>query len=357
MNNAAPDRPERWTSDLRHAFTSLVRLPPSPGPRLPIATQAGLAFAVPILVMTALGRTDIGLQAASGAFALLFGSHLPAVDRVRVIPVAAAGLVLSAAFGALAGPSSPATLIGGVLVAVVSAALAFGFSLGPPGPLFFVLVFGLSAHLAAAGVDRVASVAAIAAGTVFAWLLSALPLLRADARKTPPRPMRELLPGPRWTIDARLLLARVAIVAVIGTLAALWVDPDRAYWIVTAAVGVIGVAAHRGTALLRGVHRAAGTVVGAGLFLLLSTLPWEDPWAGVRLAIALGALQFVIELVVVRNYALALAFITPLVLLLTGVATGDVHSPGIAVERIVDTLVGAALGAVTGVLHPRRRTG
>ncbi|WP_203137006.1 FUSC family protein [Microbacterium sp. JZ31] len=357
MNSAAPDRPPHWRSDLRHAFTSLVRLPPSPGPRLPIATQAALAIAVPIVVMTALGRTDLGLQAASGAFALLFGSHLPPVDRVGVIPVAAAGLVASAALGALAGLSAPATLIGGVLVAVVSAALAFGFSLGPPGPLFFVLVFGLSAHLAAAGVDRVASVAAIAAGTVFAWLLSALPLLRVDARRTPRRPLRELLPGPRWSPDARLLLARVAVVAVVGTLAALWVDPDRAYWIVTAAIGVIGVAADRGTALLRGVHRTAGTVVGAGLFLVLGALPWDDPWAGFRVALVLGALQFAIELVVVRNYALALAFITPLVLLLTGAATGDMHSPGIALERIVDTLVGAALGAVTGVLHPRRIIG
>lgn len=58
----------------------------------------------------------------------------------------------------------------------------------------------------------------------------------------------------------------------------------------------------------------------------------------------------------VRHYALALVFITPLVLLLTGAATGEIGSMDVAWERIVDTLVGAALGALSGLLHPRATT-
>jgi uncharacterized membrane protein YccC len=69
--------------------------------------------------------------------------------------------------------------------------------------------------------------------------------------------------------------------------------------------------------------------------------------------VLLGALQFTIELVVVRHYALALVFITPLVLLLTGAATGSIGSVDVALERIIDTIVGAALGAASGILHPR----
>ena len=92
-----------------------------------------------------------------------------------------------------------------------------------------------------------------------------------------------------------------------------------------------------------------GTVVGAGLDALLALLHPSGLW----LALLLGALQFTIELVVVRHYALALVFITPLVLLLTGAATGDIGSMDVAGERIVDTIVGAALGAASGLLHPR----
>jgi len=40
---------------------------------------------------------------------------------------------------------------------------------------------------------------------------------------------------------------------------------------------------------------------------------------------------------VVRHYALALTLIIPLVLLLTGAATGSLGDMSVAVERIVDT--------------------
>ena len=69
-------------------------------------------------------------------------------------------------------------------------------------------------------------------------------------------------------------------------------------------------------------------------------------WA---LGLVLGGLQFVIELVVVRHYALALVFITPLVLLIIGAATGDSASLPLALERVVDTLVGAAVGTVAAL--------
>ena len=75
---------------------------------------------------------------------------------------------------------------------------------------------------------------------------------------------------------------------------------------------------------------------------------------GIWLAVLLGVMQFTIEIVVVRNYALALLVITPLVLLLTGAATGSIGELDVALERVVDTLAGAALGAASGVLHPHR---
>jgi uncharacterized membrane protein YccC len=149
-----------------------------------------------------------------------------------------------------------------------------------------------------------------------------------------------------------MLLIRVAIVAIIGVLLGLVIDPTRTYWIVGSAVAVIGVAATRRAAVQRGLHRMLGTVVGAGVYALLALLHPSGLW----LALLLGALQFTIELVVVRHYALALVFITPLVLLLTGAATGEIGSMDVAWERIVDTLVGAALGALSGLLHPRSTT-
>lgn len=64
-------------------------------------------------------------------------------------------------------------------------------------------------------------------------------------------------------------------------------------------------------------------------------------------------MQFTVELVVVRHYALALMIITPLVLLLTGAATGHIGSMDVALERVIDTIIGATLGAVSGALHAK----
>ncbi|WP_447912088.1 FUSC family protein [Microbacterium phyllosphaerae] len=329
---------------------SLFALAPKRGPRWHLATQAALGIAVPIAVMTVLGQPSLGYIAASGAFTVLFAGTAPVIDRARILPFVALGLIVSAALGVAVSANAWLVSIGVVVVAIVSAALAFGFRLGPPGPLFFVLVFGLSAHvIASSPIAPLVYIAALAAGCLFSYLVAMAPLLLPRARTITARPLRELLPGPAFTADSRMLLVRVAIVAVIGVLLGLVIDPTRTYWIVGSAVAVIGVAAARRAAVQRGLHRMLGTVVGAGVYALLALLHPSGLW----LALLLGALQFTIELVVVRHYALALVFITPLVLLLTGAATGDIGSMDVAVERIVDTVVGAALGAASGLLHPR----
>ncbi|WP_194762833.1 FUSC family protein [Microbacterium sp. UFMG61] len=332
---------------------SLFALAPKRGPRWHLATQAALGIAVPIAVMTLLGEPSLGYIAASGAFTVLFAGTAPVIDRARILPFVAAGLIVSATLGVAASANAWLVSIGVVVVAIASAALAFGFRLGPPGPLFFVLVFGLSAHvIASSPIAPLVYIAALAAGCLFSYLVAMAPLLRPRTRTITARPLRELLPGPAYTADSRVLVLRVAIVAVIGVLLGLVIDPTRTYWIVGSAVAVIGGAAARRAAVQRGLHRMLGTVVGAGVYALLALLHPSGLW----LALLLGALQFTIELVVVRHYALALVFITPLVLLLTGAATGEIGSMDVAVERIIDTVVGAALGAASGLLHPRADT-
>ena len=235
-------------------------------------------------------------------------------------------------------------------MALAVAALAFGFRLGPPGPLFFVLAFGLSAQVTAhAEITALAYTAAMASGCLFSYLVALSPLLIPRVRSHEPRPLRELLPGPALDAPSRMLLLRVAIVAVLGVVIGLFVDPDRSYWIVGAAIAVIGVAADRRAAFERGLHRMLGTVLGVGVYALLALLHPSGLW----IALILGILQFSVELVVVRHYALALMIITPLVLLLTGAATGQIGSMDVALERVIDTVVGALLGAASGVLHPR----
>ncbi|MFT4259538.1 FUSC family protein [Microbacterium sp.] len=329
---------------------SLFSFAPSRGPRWQVALQAALGISVPIAVMTIAGQPMLGCLAASGSFTVLYLSFLPAVERVRALPIVAVALIASAALGSLASGTAALAISGLVAVAVASAALAFGFRLGPPGPLFFVLTYGLATHIVGTGaIDRTVYLSAFAAGCLFSYLLSFAPLVFPRVRSRRPRSLREILPGPSLTADGRMLLLRVVLVSLFGALLGLILDPTRTYWVVGSGIAVIGVAAARSAALQRGLHRMLGTIIGAGVYALLALM---HP-SGVPLALLVGVLQFVVEIIVVRQYAIALVFITPLALLLAGAATGTIGSLDVAFERVVDTLVGAALGTASGVLHPR----
>lgn len=150
--------------------------------RWPLGLQAALGIAGPILIGTALGRAEIGFQAALGAFALLYFGGAKHVDRARTVPLSGAILLACAAAGAASGASPVTTGIGLIVVATVAGLATQVFDVGPPGPIFFVLVFGSSAHitLAVDGVRHVepgAFVAAVAGGVALASLIAATPLV------------------------------------------------------------------------------------------------------------------------------------------------------------------------------------
>ncbi|MEZ3161236.1 FUSC family protein [Microbacterium sp. BWT-B31] len=339
-----------WTRAGIEALRSLVRFHPSPVRRWPLALQASLAIAVPIAAATIAGEPRVGFQASAGAFIVIFGSQLPTVERAKLLPVLGAGLYLCAALGLLAAWSEVTLLVGLFAVTVASAAGVYGRSLGAPGPVFFVLVYGLSAQVGSAGspTGAVTLLLALLAGLVIAYLIALAPLVRRQGRRIRARPLARIAPATALRGPVGALFARAVAVCAAGVAIGAVVDPHRAYWIVGAGIAVIGVATRRQLALNRGIHRVIGTLAGAGIFLLLTLLHPSGLW----LALLMGVLQFAVEIFVVRNYALALAFITPLVLLLTSAATGQVDA-SVVWARIVDTLIGAALGAASGLAHAR----
>lgn len=339
------------------AVRGLVRLPPGPGPRLWIAVRAAVSIGAPLAALTLAGHEGLGLQAASGAFLALFAAGSGAAERARVLPFVAVALLACAGLGAMLAPYPALLAVGLVAVTIVVSALAFAFRLGPPGPVFFVLVYGLAGNVTAVVdgqriIEPWPFLAAISAGVAFSYLVALTPLLLPRERARPPRPLRELLPGPWVGPGERELILRVAIVAAASTAICVWlVDPHRAYWAVSSGVAVVGLSAIRTYSVGRGLHRTVGTLVGVGVYLLIA------PLGGIPLAVVLliTALQFAIELVVVRNYALALVFITPLVLLITGAATGGANLSDAAWERLGDTVIGSAIAIATGALHRRPR--
>ncbi|WP_084105220.1 FUSC family protein [Demequina sp. NBRC 110056] len=343
-----PRRRDVWRSGARRAVVSLGTVLPASEPRWPVALQAGITMTLPLLAGIAAGRTELGLLASVGAFTVPYFSALPRLERLRLRPLAGLVLVASAVLGALLGPHTLAGAVGLVVVTVGIGALVHGYRLGPPGPLFPILVYGMAGHAADAGESPVTIVACVAAGCALAVLISIAPLVRRVHWEVTPRPLSVLLARPAWDRGAKELLARTAIVAVAGTaLSLLYVDPERAYWTVAAGVVVVGVVPGRGPALSRGLHRTVGTIVGVGIYAAIAA---ASP-APLVLALLLGTLQFVTEIAIARHYALATAALTPLALIIVSSAEGNFGSLEVAGERLIDTAVGAAIAVATALLH------
>lgn len=137
-----------------------------------------------------------------------------------------------------------------------------------------------------------------------------------------------------------LLALRVVISCIVAGLAAVALGASRPDWAIASAILVLHGGVDRLPGTYRALHRLLGTTIGLLVFAgLYAVRP-----SGLVLVGTLVVLQFLIELVVVRNYAVAVTFITALVLLVT-------TRPGMKVDvlmrdRLVDTLVGVAVGVI-----------
>jgi uncharacterized membrane protein YccC len=101
--------------------------------------------------------------------------------------------------------------------------------------------------------------------------------------------------------------------------------------------------------VVRGVHRLVGTLLGLGLAALL--LAQDLP--GLALILVVVALQAAAELLVGRNYALALIAITPLALLMVHLVA-PVPARVLLLDRGVETFIGVVVGLLVGWLTRSR---
>ncbi|MFM6929972.1 MAG: FUSC family protein, partial [Bdellovibrio sp.] len=67
------------------------------------------------------------------------------------------------------------------------------------------------------------------------------------------------------------------------------------------------------------------------------------------ICVAIIILQFVIEMLIVRHYALAVVFITPMTILLTEAGNPLIHNPEVLVPiRFWNIALGSLIGAIGG---------
>jgi hypothetical protein len=311
-----------------------------------VALRAGVSVAVPLLVLYATGRLDLSLYATFGAFTSLYGRADAHAARGRMQLSAAVVLILCVALGtAIATASARDWLVlpFAALVAAGANAVSDAARWHPPGALF--PIFALAACAAVpADPSRIPLAAAVAAASaLFAVAVGVAGGLRRGRSLGAGR-------GRAWGGVRPADAARAAAVTLVAGAIPTALGLGHPYWAMVA--GLAAIAGPDTTArLVRAGHRAAGTLLGVALAALLLALPLS----ALGTIAAVVALQCVAELLVGRNYALALVAVTPLALLMVELAH-PVGGTTLLHDRALETLLGAAVGAAAAVLTHRHET-
>jgi uncharacterized membrane protein YgaE (UPF0421/DUF939 family) len=300
---------------------------------------------LPLVAFTLAGDVQSGALASLGALAVLYAPGLAYPRRAARVLGVGAGLVLATTAGTVAAGNRAATVAAIALVAGIAVLLSRRGSVPPPGALMPVLACATATQIPLDSAPLVARIGLVALGAAVAWLVV---MSGAPFRRRRPAPAPALPTPPPWPQILRAA-ARGAVGTGAAALAALALGLPRPDW---AAVACAAVLVHDSTrtTVHRAGHRAVGTAAGIGVAgIILAAVPGVLP-----LVVLVVLLQFVVELLVARNYTLAVVFITPLALLQGALATGQLDGPvaGLLAGRLVETAIGCALAVLAQGLVP-----
>ncbi|MCB8910744.1 FUSC family protein [Rhodococcus rhodochrous] len=176
-----------------------------------------------------------------------------------------------------------------------------------------------------------------------------IPRVDAEGRPVLPTPPGFVREGCGRLLDRLVLIgaARIFVASLLAASLAALIGLDHPLWAAMGAMAALQGLNYRNT-VQRGIQRLVGNVGGAMIAAVLLAIDLGY-WPVVAAAVLF---QTVTELTVTRNYGLASVGVTTMALLLTGL--GQHAGPGLAVNRVADTLIGVVVGVIVAAVTIRR---
>jgi uncharacterized membrane protein YccC len=316
--------------------------------QMPLA--AALSTGLPLLIGAYFDHLQYGLVSSLGGLVYLYLPNTPLSHRMVVLIACAFGMTACYTLGLMSSffPWLMTPVL--VFIAVLVTMLCRFYNLGPPGSLMFVTSAAIGAYTPPIEVLQLPlMVGLVTMGCLLATLVAffySVAVLRTRAPET-------VLPLPAPTFDF-VVFDSIVIGVFVGISMALAqaLQLQKAYWVPISCLAVI-----QGVSLRAVWNRQLQRIIGTGIGLLLSwSLLLLLPLNKWSMPLTMMALTFMIEVAVVRHYAFAAIFITPLTLLLAEAATLGHTSPSELIHaRFFDTVLGCLVGLAGGIcLHSPR---
>lgn len=314
-----------------------------------VPVLAALSVGVPLLVGLYMGNLSGGLLASlSGLVILYMPVKATFAKRMIVMFTASFGFMASFGLGLLFSfDLLVSSVVFGFFSFVVHYIISY-YKIKPPGNFFFIMIGALAfcEPYELAGVpEKLGYVGMGAMGACLLALLFSFYIMWKDERTEQKEMKAEIRPNAYVNmVEAGIIGAIMFVTLLLGHL----LKFENPYWIPTSCLAVMQ-GASRYHIWQRTFHRVLGTFIGLGMCWLLLSFK-TDP---LYLCLSVMVLQGVIEVLVVRQYALAVIFITPLTIFLAEAADPLLQNPdALITARVVDISIGAAIGAVGGwLLH------
>lgn len=221
------------------------------------------------------------------------------------------------------------------------------FNMKPPGNFFFIMLLSMGSSMPYHPETILLKTMMVGLGTLLACILALLYTLLVIKRY----PSKPLAPAAAKRRFAGVITSSIiGLVMGLSLLAAHLLKLNNPYWVPISCIAVMQGADKRHV-WQRSLQRILGTFIGLGFAWLLLSFHLT----ALTVCISILVLQFVVEMLIVRHYGLAVIFITPLTLMLAEAGRAMTADPAALISaRFVDIVLGSLIGAAGGwILYHR----
>jgi hypothetical protein len=337
-----PEPQRSWWQQLQQEIKFLFVLN-KPSRPWHVALVATIGMAIPALLGVYFEAMANAILACVGTMVILYIPRLTNVaNRMVTLAVCSFGIVACFTVGLAAGFSIYSSAIALMLIAMLADFICRYYSIPAPGNFFFIFLTALGCtlpfnvelipmHLGLVALGCMISCLA----AFFYSLLIALPE-PAPAIAIEKKNMKFIVQS---TVLGLFVGGSYLVAEVIGL--------NKPYWVPISCAAIMQGATFT-LVWQRKIHRLVGTMFGMGLAWCI----FSQSLHGWSFAIAIIVLFFIIELLVVHHYGLAVVFITPLTMLLAEGSASRVLHESLVITRLGDIALGSAIGFIGGwVMH------